>query len=445
MASKTFGRFLLKTFGILAFCAVSGYALFLAFGYNVDLQGRHIEKTSIIDVVSRYPEVRVYLDDKIIGNSLPLQIKDLLPGFYNLSVNKLGFLPWSRKLEVQTDFVTKVDDVVLVPENPDALLQQLVHFPEQSRYFYGKDFFIVLSPGHDYLTLVYLLNEGKIKEEELKLSRQDIRDVEVYSSQNFLITFDDDTYEWVQFGGPRFVDFELPKGSEGLTFLASQNTAFFRFNGDLYRIPVDDLPMLTPKNLAPYLAFKSVDQFDVHEGKILYISKGMVYSSDLQGKNLRLIDRSRTVGNMRFIPFTSAAGGLFVVRTLDNKRLLYAVNDRGISTLLTPELKDEVYQNQSGHVLFSDGSGNIFLYKPLLKKKILVATLPDDFSLLGFIYDDGHFLFVRKEQVFLADGTYTNVYPLSAYQKDTRYFLQNGGIFSLIDHKLKSLFFLPKN
>ncbi len=445
MASQTFGRILLKTLGVLAFCAVSGYALFLAFGYNLDLQNRHIEKTSIIDLPGRYSEVMVYLDDKIIGNSLPLQIKDLVPGLYHLSVSKLNYLPWSRNLQVHTDIVTKVDDVVLVPKNTEKLVQQLVHFPEKSRYFYGDDFIVVLTEGHDYLTLVYLLKEGTMKEEELKLSRQDVEDVRIYSSQKFLVTFADGSYEWVEFNGPRFVDFRLPNGSAELTLLPSRNAAYFIHDGHLYRTDIDRLPLLDLKDLSEHLVARNVDQFDVHDGRLVYLSGGLAYAADDMGKNIRLIDRSHKVAYIRHVPLSGSSGGMYIVRNVDNGRSLYAMDERGIPTLLTPKLKSEVYQDGGQRVLFSDESGNIFLYRPLLKKKLLVTTLPTDFSLMGMLFGDGHFVFGRQKKVFLADSSFTNVYPLFDFQEKGRYFLQNGSIFSLEDHKLKSLFFLPKN
>lgn len=443
MASKTLGKVILKTIGVLLFCAVSGYALFLAYGYNLDLKHQNIEKTSIIDIASRYPEVKVYLDEKIIGNGIPLQIKDLLPGIYNLSVNKLGYLPWNRKLEVQTDIVTKVDDVVLVPENSETLVQQLVRFPEGSRYFYSKDFFIVHSAEHDYLTLVYLLAQGKMKEEEVKLSRQDIQDIRIYTSEKFLVTFADGVFEWVEFNGPRFVDFELPKGSSELAFLASRNAAFFLNAGNLYRVRIDLLPTLTVKNLPDFLIRENVEQFDVHDNRLVYLSNGMAYTSDITGENVRLIDRSKTLSYIRFLPGNKGSSGVYVVRSLDNKRLAYAADERGIVTLLTPQLKGDVYQDSAGRYLFTDESGNIFLYKPLTGKKTLVTTLPTDFSLMGFLFDDGHFVFGRQQKVFLADSLFTNVYPLFDHQENARYFPQNEALFFLNDHKLKSFFFFP--
>lgn len=442
MASKSLGRFLLKTVAVLAFCAVSAYALFLAFGYNLDLQKRHIEKTSIIDVSNRYPEVRVYLDDKLVGNSMPVQMKDLLPGFYKLTLSKLGFLPWNRKLEVRPDFVTKVDDVVLVPDHTSSLVRQLAHFPEQSRYFLGKDFFIVFTPGRDYLTLVYLLNGGSMKEEELQFSRRDIQniqDIHVYDSKKFLIAFADGSYEWVEFGGPKFIDFTLPKGASRLTFLPSQNSAYFLLDGSLYRSQIELLPTVTSKNLQDFFLEKEVVQFDAHDDKLVYLSKGMAFAADQEGKNIRLIDRSHSLKYVRFI-----SGGFYVLRTTDDQRLLYATDERGIPTLLTDHLKGDVFQNASGQTLFADDTGNIFIYRQLLKKKILVTTLSPDFTLYGFLTDDGHFLLERQNQVYLADSSYTNVYPLFDAQKEASYFLHSGAVFFLADQKLKSLFFFPQ-
>lgn len=447
MASKSFGPFLLKIFGILAFCAVSAYALFLAYGYNLDLQHRNIEKTSIIDLASRYSELRVYMDDKLIGNSLPLQIKDLVAGFYHLTVQKSGYLPWNRQLQVRTDLVTKVDDLVLVPEHADQLQEQLARFPDDSRYFYGKDAFIVQSPGKDYLTLVYFLTQGYIKEVELKIQRgADIQDVQIYDAQNFLIIFEDGSYEWVDVNGPKFVDFTLPQGAYQLAFLSQEDAVFFLLGGNLYRLPIGALSTLSAKNLAEFLLVKGVDQFDVHPGKLVYLAKGLAYSADDQGKKIRLMDRSRTLAYMRYLPFENSARGLYILRTKDNKRSLYAPDERGISILLTPQLKDDVFMDSFGNSLFADESGNIFLYKPLLKNKILVTTLAEDFTLMGQLFDDGHFLLARGRQVLIADDTYTNVYPLFDLQEVTRYFLQNSAVYSLnvADHKLKSLFFLPR-
>lgn len=445
MASKAFGRFILKTFGVLAFCAVSGYALFLAYGYNLDIKHRNIEKTSIIDVASRYDDVRIYLDDKIIGNSLPLQIKDLLPGFYDLSIVKLGYQPWRRNIEVQTDIVTKIEDAVLVPEHPENLMGQLVHFPEKSRYFFGKDFFIVISEGHDYLTMVHLLDEAGMKEEELKLPRSDIKDIRIFTSQKFLVTFEDDSHEWIEFNGPRFVNFVLPAGAGGLTVLPDQDAFFFLYKGDLYRVPTQQLGSLTLKGVPNEPLIKNVEQFDVHDRKLVYLSKGFVYSSDTAGKNVRLVDRSGTITFIRFIPAPSGQGGLYVARTDKDERLLYAADGRGFSTLLTPQLKGEVQEDGAGRFLFNDESGNIFAYKTLTGKKTLVATLPTDFTLLGFMFGDGHFLFSRQGQLFFSDASFTNVYNLTAYQENSRYFSKGTALFSLADHKLKSLPFQVKH
>ena len=461
MASKTFGRLFLKGVGVLAFCLVSAYALFLAYGYNVDLQHRNIEKTSIIDLASRYSELRVYMNDKLIGNSLPLQIKDLVAGVYKLTVQKSGFLPWNRDLQVTTDVVSKVDDLVLVPENAAALTVQLSHFSEKSRYFYGKDFFIVLSPDKDYLTLVYLLDRGTMKEEELKLARKDIADIQIYSQQNFLITFADKSYEWVEFNGLRFVDFSLPSSVQNLTFLPGQNAVFFLNEGNLYRLPIASLPTVTAKNLVEFLLIKNVVQFDVHAGKLVYISGGgtdgkaakLAYTADDQGKKVRLIELSFTPAYVRFVPSVNGFSGLYIFRSKDNKRSLYVADELQSSTLLTAQLKGDIDQDDFGNSLFSEDGGNIFIYKPLLKKKLLVTTLTGGFGLIGQLFEDGHFVFQRETsgsskepQVLLTDSSFSNVYPLLPVIESVHYFLYNGAIFMLneTDQKLKVLYFLPK-
>ena len=91
MALSSFARILLKSLGVLAFCAVSAFALFLAYGYNYDLFHRNIEKTSIIDITGVYKDVQVMLDGQVVAHNLPYLIKDVIPALYRLSIMKEGF------------------------------------------------------------------------------------------------------------------------------------------------------------------------------------------------------------------------------------------------------------------------------------------------------------------------------------------------------------------
>ncbi len=90
-------------------------------GYRVDLNKRRLTQTGGLFIKAIPKQVEVYLDGKLIkktdflfGSAL---IENLLPRKYEILLQKRGYFPWKKNLEIKEKEVTEARNVVLFPEN----------------------------------------------------------------------------------------------------------------------------------------------------------------------------------------------------------------------------------------------------------------------------------------------------------------------------------------
>jgi MFS superfamily sulfate permease-like transporter len=90
-------------------------------GYRFDFEKRKVTKTGGIFVRASPKEVRVLIDGKIKKKTDPiwgsLLIENLLPKKYKIRIEKKGYFPWEKELEVEEERVTQIKNLVLFPNN----------------------------------------------------------------------------------------------------------------------------------------------------------------------------------------------------------------------------------------------------------------------------------------------------------------------------------------
>lgn len=107
---------------LLAFILFASAAIFYSQGYRFDFKAKRIVQTGGIFLKVEPKQASVFLNDKLkdktdflFGNVL---LKNLLPEKYKVRVEKEGFHPWAKNLEVNEKEVTEAKRVVLIPKNP---------------------------------------------------------------------------------------------------------------------------------------------------------------------------------------------------------------------------------------------------------------------------------------------------------------------------------------
>ena len=98
-------------------------AVFISFysrGLSFNLKTFRFQKTGAIFIETKPKNVLIKIDGKVFPDqSGPISsgtlIRNLLPGIYKIDIEKDGFYPWSKNLEVKPAFVTEATRIILIP------------------------------------------------------------------------------------------------------------------------------------------------------------------------------------------------------------------------------------------------------------------------------------------------------------------------------------------
>lgn len=168
--------------GTIFICAYSRGWIFNPKTFN-------FQKTGAIFIDTKPKNVIIKIDDKIfLDQSGPINsgtlIQNLLPGIYEIEVEKDGFYPWFKNLEVKSGFVAEAANIILIPEKINQTLifdaEKLSNFwisqkgkivskKDNKLYFYeSADSVSVKLKGDDFLG--FNIDESKILLRDTKAS-----------------------------------------------------------------------------------------------------------------------------------------------------------------------------------------------------------------------------------------------------------------------------------
>jgi len=433
---KGIGFYLRKALTLLLFVVVSVIALFFAYGYRYDFKKKDIQKTSIIDVSAKASDVKLMLEGKEVANQLPFQIKGVIPGKYVIEVLKPGFEMWQRQVDVADDLVTVVKDVILVPVDLAKMIKPLITFAKKNaRYFYGRDYIIELQSDEKSLRVVSLLANATVQDQRIELFKSGIDRIEPLDNGAFLIFFEDGGIAWVNYVNKRFVFFNLPKGADGIKVNADKGYLYYFLEGNLFGVPFDQINKLQEDPDQ----FRIIDHVSAYvpvgNGDIYYLSSGKLYKADFMGKNVVGVEVFK--GNYLNLGYRPGYGGYgaLILRDQDQKRLLGLISPAGQARILENSLKGEPFFNVANELIYASETGTIYFFDNAVAGKKIVSKQSGDFSLLGWLTNEGHFIQQEDKKIILNDIYNSNRYTLFADTSGIQKFFLVG----------KSLFFLKAN
>lgn len=106
---------------ILLFVVIAPLLVLYAKGYSFEAATREVVKTGMILLDTNVSKATVTVNDAdpSVEND-PILIRSLVPGTYHVRLEREGYLPWESDLTVVEERVTRVDDLVLVLEEPET-------------------------------------------------------------------------------------------------------------------------------------------------------------------------------------------------------------------------------------------------------------------------------------------------------------------------------------
>jgi PEGA domain len=154
------------------FVVCAPVVVYLSLGYKLDVQNKKFIKTGAISVKAFPDNSQVILKGDAKARLSPCVIRELLPGVYDISIEKPGFYPYAVKVIVKPSAVSEVD-LVLVPkiesfDNTGLNLNIYKFF--MSKRFFGEKIIAFAADG------VYFLDKSfkdPQKVSPLNLSQED--------------------------------------------------------------------------------------------------------------------------------------------------------------------------------------------------------------------------------------------------------------------------------
>lgn len=104
---------------VAIFVLIAPILIALSYGYRFDFGKGSVVETGGVFVKSSTPRLSVFLNSDFVKETpfLPggALLPELAPGTYLLRIEKAGYHPWSKTVEVEPSIVTELRNIVLVP------------------------------------------------------------------------------------------------------------------------------------------------------------------------------------------------------------------------------------------------------------------------------------------------------------------------------------------
>jgi hypothetical protein len=117
-------RIVLWTF-IVAFAVVAPAVVFYTSGYRWNAKKGVVERNATLIVDSVPSGASVVLNGIVTHETTPITLQDVTPGTYRIRIEKDGYFPWEKTLEVRPERVTFITNLWLWPRRePDQLTEE---------------------------------------------------------------------------------------------------------------------------------------------------------------------------------------------------------------------------------------------------------------------------------------------------------------------------------
>lgn len=323
-------RHWLFRFFVLLFIVLTTYTSLYATGYQINWRGewrldRLLVKTGTLALNTQPTGAKIYINDrlqsifswrKFSDNNLttPAKIKNLAPGEYDLRLEKDGYWPWEKKLNILAEQTTYAEDINLFKK--DSILNILACNCQE----------ISLSPNRRYL----LLKQGQ-KIIDLKTSKETPLSLDRPIGQ----------VEWLGNNNQILIDYRL--------FNLSDFTSL-----DYAKIIGPDISQLF---------YREAD------GRLYYEYKNSLNYYDANQKT-----STKILSGSNYLSYSFKGDYLFFLSSQDKKIILssYSLNDQSVKNIEIPYPGDYKFLDNDFNwlTLYDQKSKSLYLIDPLSLKLV---------------------------------------------------------------------------
>jgi hypothetical protein len=172
------GRWFQGLLYFIAYCAIAVFCLLWAMGYRVNWAAATIQQTGVLELSSPQAGLNpeVYINGQLHEQTLPVRLRWVLPGRYDVEIKKEGYQSWSRQVVVHPNERVSFPSILLLFEAPREITPPNLRLDElEARVPTTRNIEIRFQ------------NELWIRDEFVTRSSQDILQAEWYDEGKFVI------------------------------------------------------------------------------------------------------------------------------------------------------------------------------------------------------------------------------------------------------------------
>jgi len=113
MQTIKLGPVLFWTILVTLFVIIASSVSLVAAGYQFDWKTRRLTQTSLIFLSGRPRDAQVSINGQWVANRLPLRLSSVVPGTYDVVVEKEGYIPWRKTFSLDAGAARAETDIRL--------------------------------------------------------------------------------------------------------------------------------------------------------------------------------------------------------------------------------------------------------------------------------------------------------------------------------------------
>jgi hypothetical protein len=98
---------------VALFVFLAPLLIFYTAGYRYNIKKGQIERSSTL-IVDSFPKgATVRIDERATQETTPITFQNMAPGWHRLDLEKEGYLPWSKNLELRAERVSFANRILI--------------------------------------------------------------------------------------------------------------------------------------------------------------------------------------------------------------------------------------------------------------------------------------------------------------------------------------------
>lgn len=397
------------------FVLVSTFIISSAKGYRIEFEKYNIvfTKTGTIIVTSQPAGGKIYINGKLYKknsgtNLFSTKINGLVPGTYNLRIEKEGYLNWEKNLEVKAETISWANYAVLFPKEKkeEVVINQEILFTKASKDQKKMAFLVKNEKGEKELIVIDSnnLEKSKITLGINKLG--EIQEIDFAPDNSKILLREklaDGTINFLVinvFGKEQeplniTALFKLP--FEKIVWNSNDTSSFFGLKeGSIFKINTEN------KTVSASL-MDNVISFDIGEDRSIYYARNVgteinLWKGDLNGNGKQMIIKSLPKSKNYKI---QTHGSKILITVNAEVRTVYLADKIGELTELKQISQDATFANWSpnGKRIVMGNEKNLWTYD-LEKDKVIGVS--ENTPIENIIWDGNDRIYVKSQNKCLA-------------------------------------------